>query len=197
MDYNTLYDLYVEKNMTIKEVAKEVSSNYFTVNQQLKEYDLTIPTSEYNTTHGMSGTRQYRIWQQMKNRCDNPKNINYHNYGGKGISYDEKWNTFSGFWEDMKDGYQEHLTIDRIDSNQGYCKGNCRWIDYIGQNNNKKDNVGMSVKDLSEITGLSPSAIYSRIKKGWSTKRIIDTPKLSNNGKEKERVNGIKRKQFI
>ena len=64
----------------------------------------------------------------MLQRCKNPNNPKFHIYGGKGITVDEKWKTFEGFWEDMSEGFEEGLTIDRKDGNLGYNKDNCRWI---------------------------------------------------------------------
>lgn len=80
------------------------------------------------TSHGMSRTRQYQIWADMKDRCTNPKNKSYIRYGERGISYDPSWETFEGFWNDMADGYDDTLTIERNDNNIGYCKSNCTWI---------------------------------------------------------------------
>ena len=79
-------------------------------------------------THGMAGKPIYNVWQAMLQRCKNPNNPKFHIYGGKGITVDEKWKTFEGFWEDMSEGFEEGLTIDRKDSNLGYNKDNCRWI---------------------------------------------------------------------
>ena len=80
------------------------------------------------TSHGYSNTKQYYVYQSMKQRCNNPKNKKYHIYGGKGIQLDPTWDTFAGFWADMGDTYEEGLTIDREDSSKNYCKENCRWI---------------------------------------------------------------------
>jgi len=77
--------------------------------------------------HGMYKSRPFSIYGHMKRRCDTPKEAGYPYYGGRGISYDPKWGTFEGFWEDMSEGYSDELELDRIDPNKNYCKENCRW----------------------------------------------------------------------
>jgi len=190
IDYDTLYNLYIIKGLKMTEICKELKSGNETICRELKRHGLSKKTSDYITTHGMSDTRVYKIWQQMKVRCDNPKSIHYSNYGGKGITYDINWEKFEGFWEDMKHGYLDGLTIDRINGNKDYCKENCQWSTYVEQNNNKSDNIATSksVKELIKITGLSQTAIYRRIRNGWSMEKIINIPKLTVNGKENKNI---------
>ncbi len=88
------------------------------------------------TTHGMSGTKIYSIWQMMIQRCENPKNKKFHIYGGKGITVDDKWKTFKGFFSEMGDTYRDGLSIDRKDSGLGYNVSNCRWIP-LGRNSSE------------------------------------------------------------
>ena len=82
--------------------------------------------------HGLSKTRLYSIYSGMKQRCYNPNNQHYSIYGGKGITICDEWNGSNGlqnFFEwSLSHGYNEDLTIDRIDSSKGYSPNNCQWI---------------------------------------------------------------------
>lgn len=121
--------------------------------------------------HGMKGSRPYRAWRNMKERCLNPKNKNYHHYGGRGIIIDEKWLDFVGFWNDMKTGYQDNLTLDRKDVNGNYCKENCRWITLQEQAANKRNSIlynGECARQAGLRINKNPSLVYQRINAGWT-----------------------------
>jgi hypothetical protein len=131
-------------------------------------------------THGMAGTRPYRIWQNIKKRCNNPKNPDYKRYGGRGIKYEQKWETFNGFWEDMQNGYEDSLTIDRIDVNQGYSKGNCRWVDKKKQANNTRSNHTieyngdiLKLSEMAEKYNADYELFRHRIMNGWDVERAL------------------------
>ena len=94
-------------------------------------------SSEVHMEHGLTGSPTYASWQNMKDRCSNPNNKAYGNYGGRGISYDPLWEKFENFFADMGE-CPEGMTLDRIDVNGDYCKENCRWSDYSMQGFNKR-----------------------------------------------------------
>lgn len=132
----------------------------------------------HGRTHGMRFTREYNIWDGMKKRCFSPACASYKNYGAKGITVCDKWMKFEGFFEDM--GLSNGLCLDRIDNNKGYSKENCRWVSYTENNRNKKNNIlveGKTLSEWSEITGLSTAVISYRIKRmGMSPEAAVKTP---------------------
>lgn len=99
--------------------------------------------------HGMKGTRLYRIYYSMINRCYNPKD-KYHVecYYNKGIRVCDEWlNDNKSFFDwAMNNGYDDSLTIDRIDNNKGYSPSNCRWVITFEQNKNKGNSINVIYK---------------------------------------------------
>ncbi len=93
-------------------------------------------------THGGRKTRLYRIWTQIKTRCNNKNWHSYHRYGGRGIGICSDWvSDFALFraWA-MESGYKKHLTIDRIDNDGSYCPENCQWVTSLENINKRWDN---------------------------------------------------------
>lgn len=134
------------------------------------------------TSHRKSSTRLYKIWDKMKQRCYNYKDSNYPNYGERGIKvYNDWYVDFMTFhdWA-INNGYKSNLTIDRIDVNGNYTPDNCRWVDMITQNNNKRNTVYLtcngktqSVAQWSRELGISASKLYYRHSKGWNDYKCL------------------------
>lgn len=127
-------------------------------------------------THGLSDTRLYSIWTDMKQRCLNRNAKAFDYYGKKGITICDEWLDFVKFYEwSMSNGYKDDLTIDRIDVNGDYSPDNCRWVDMTTQLNNTsrnhfitKDGERKTVAQWAHSLDLSPQAIFSRLRRGWS-----------------------------
>lgn len=93
----------------------------------------------HNNPHGRGNHPLYSTWYMMRDRCHNPKNSRYENYGGRGIKVCDRWMDINNFIEDMYSSYQEGLTLDRIDVNGNYEPDNCRWATNQVQGRNSRD----------------------------------------------------------
>ena len=122
----------------------------------------------------------------MKTRCTNKRSADYKNYGGRGITFCEKWRTFDGFIEDMLPTYEENLTLDRVDNGGNYCKENCRWATRIEQANNTRQMERASrydyqgakyrITELAEIAGIKRRTMSMRLREyGWSVEKALTT----------------------
>ena len=144
-------------------------------------------TVHFNQKHGQARpgfrSRTYRSWETMKRRCSVPHDPAYPEYGGRGISFDPEWSTFLRFLEDMGER-PEGKTLDRVDSNLGYCKENCRWATPSEQSRNKRNNTKitvfgetMTVVEASERFGKPYRLIHERIfRGGWGHERAVTEP---------------------
>ena len=93
------------------------------------------------STHGMSGSREYDRWRAMVERCTNPNHIEYHQYGGRGITMYQPWEKFMNFLMDMGDMPSPSYSLERIRVNEGYSPSNCKWIPRREQAWNRQDTV--------------------------------------------------------
>lgn len=137
------------------------------------------------TTHGETESRLYRIWRNMKSRCENPNTKSYKDYGGRGITICEEWReSFEAFhaWA-IANGYRDDLTIDRKDNEGPYTPENCHWATAKEQGINKRDNRRITalgktqtLREWSEATGIPKSTIQNRIKAGMTPDEALTKP---------------------
>lgn len=130
--------------------------------------------------HGLSGTRQHKVWSMMLERCENQNNQDYKDYGGRGIKVCPAWHSFETWWMDMKDGYSDNLTIDRIDTNGNYEPGNCRWATVKEQANNRRHNHRVThngktqtLAEWAADAGIQQRTLSKRLHCGWTTKDAL------------------------
>lgn len=162
-------------------------------------------SGQNNTTHGKTNTRLYNIYRKMIHRCYNKNAKDYKYYGGRGIKVYKEWrNDFMAFYNwSMNHGYDNTLTIDRINSNGNYEPSNCRWVSLYEQENNKTNNILVCynnkkqtitkwIKDLKLKN--SYSTIHTRIVKyGYDVEDAFYTPKYELRCKEKAVENNLRK----
>lgn len=136
-----------------------------------------------NTKHGLRKTRLYNIWAHINQRCLNSKNKNYIYYGGRGISICDEWkNSFEAFnnWA-LKNGYENHLTIERKNVNGNYSPENCSWATTQEQSVNTRKTHRITFRgevlnttQLKERYGCNRNTLYIYIKQGKDVKPYIE-----------------------
>ena len=158
--------------------------------------------SERKGTHHLSRTRLYHIWSGMVGRCYSFNHPSYVNYGGRGITICEEWKSdFLAFraWA-LTNGYEDNLTIDRIDNDGNYEPDNCRWVTRSVQNANQRkrshfdlprrimweiDGITKSRKDWCMEYGVNETAAIYRVEvKGMSPVEALTTP-MSTKGRKR------------
>ena len=128
-----------------------------------------------STTHGMKKTRTYSIWGAMRSRCNR---INQ-DYSCRGITYDERWDSFENFYLDMGE-VPEGMSIDRIDPNGNYEKSNCRWATQEQQSNNKRTSIFIEWNGKRQTRSqwekelnMKPTTLRGRLARGWSMEQAM------------------------
>lgn len=103
---------------------------------------------EKNFKHGKGDHKLLTVWMDIRRRCNNPERFDYYLYGGRGIKICERWNkSFSNFLKDMGE-CPPGLTIERINTNKGYYKDNCKWATRAEQNRNSRKSKRWYIKGL-------------------------------------------------
>lgn len=95
-----------------------------------------------STTHGYAAGKKsllYRVWSSMLERCRNPNNRSYADYGGRGITVCERWHKFENFLADMGERPSDKHSIDRVDNDGDYAPSNCKWSTKMEQRHNRRD----------------------------------------------------------
>lgn len=127
----------------------------------------------------------YKIWRGMHARCKYSGVKSYHRYGGRGIKVCSEWEDYETFktWA-LTNGYEEGLSIDRIDNGKGYQADNCRWVSQKQQMRNTDSNRNITYNDQTkcliewaEVKGISPDTLAKRLDKyNWSIEKALNTP---------------------
>lgn len=136
------------------------------------------------TTHGQSKGKLYGVYNAMKRRCYSEKDSHYKHYGGRGIKICDEWLGSGGFasfsaWA-HEHGYQDGLSIDRVDNNGDYTPDNCRWADRFTQGCNKRNNVVVTacgqernISSWGRKNHLDGEAIRKRLARGWTVEEAV------------------------
>ena len=147
-----------------------------------KEFNTSPRINQRSENHLYLKTRLYTIWVDMKRRCFSKNTRAYKWYGLKGIIVCDEWkNRFLNFqkWA-LENGYDDNMTIDRIDSDKNYEPTNCRWVPFEFQNRNKKNNrkvifngIEMCVSEAAKLTGKPYTTLISKLNKGLNIKEAV------------------------
>lgn len=139
--------------------------------------------SRLRTKHGASFTPEYTAWAHMMQRCLNPDNPEYSNYGARGITVCQRWQTAANFIADMGQRPSPKHTLERVNNDKGYSPENCIWDTQKNQCRNKRTNRPITwnnktqlITDWSRELGGAKHSLSTRLSRGWSLERAMTTP---------------------
>lgn len=133
-------------------------------------------------------TKLYRVWLTMRSRCNNPKILHFHRYGGRGIKVCERWDDFANFRADMGEPPGPGYSLDRFPDGDGhYEPGNVRWATKEQQSNNRSSNRNITLPDGREMSvskaaremKISRLTLQYRVKAGWPADKWFSEPDMS------------------
>lgn len=136
--------------------------------------------------------RIHTAWKNMLERCENPQHSGYEDYGGRGITVCEEWHKFFPFYSwSLINGYDNNLTIDRIDNDKGYSPNNCRWVSQKENSRNRRNNrvitfngESLCIAAWAERLGITFQALADRLQsKGWTLEQALTTTKNGRSNK--------------
>lgn len=144
-------------------------------------------TVRRSTTHGMkrrkSAVPEYAVWTMMKRRCSDPNDPSFPRYGGRGIGYAERWETFEAFISDVGRRPSSRHSLERVDNNGNYEPTNCVWALPRQQANNTRSNTMVTyegrsqpLSPLARRFGMKPDVVRWRIHAGWSVYDALTQP---------------------
>lgn len=145
-------------------------------------HHLNLITGEYKS-------RLYGIWICMKTRCSNPNIPQYKDYGGRGIKICDEWKYDFRTFRDwaISHGYNDNLSIERIDNNGNYEPSNCKWSTLHEQNRNRRTNNMITFNGKTQCAldwaielGMKPNTLFGRLHRGWSVEKTLTTPVKRN-----------------
>lgn len=123
---------------------------------------------------------EYDVWAAMKDRCTNPNNAGWKNYGGRGITYCKRWERYENFIADMGHRPAANYSIERLNNDAGYNPSNCVWALRTTQNRNSRncrhieiDGTTRILKDWLEIHGVKAATFYARLRRGWTEREAL------------------------
>lgn len=129
--------------------------------------------------HGKFKDKEYSIWLAMRDRCINPNNKNYINYGARGITVAKEWDDYSVFINDMGKRPMGH-SLERLENSKGYSKDNCKWATVKEQVRNTRQNINitydgktMCLTDWADELGLPRPTLHYRIHAGWDLDKAL------------------------
>lgn len=153
----------------------------YSVAERSRTHGHTIKEDGIKSRPCGTASKEYECWINMRRRCGNTKDPNYHRYGGRGISVCERWqNSFEDFLEDVGMAPTKKHSLGRIDNDKDYCKSNVQWETPIQQCNNKSTNHliemngrRMTVTQWARELDIPTDTMFKRVEAGWSNEKLI------------------------